>query len=77
MASPWLGIFVAGKTPDAIVQRISQEFSKALQDPAVRDKLEDDGMHPIGSSAAEFARQVADVIALNRKLVQELQITAD
>lgn len=77
LASPWLGIFVARNTPDAIVRRINQEFGKALQDPQVREKLEDDGMHPIASSAAQFARQVADEIALNRKLVQELQITAD
>lgn len=77
LASPWLGIFVARDTPDAIVRRINQEFGKALQDPQVREKLEDDGMHPIASSAAQFARQVADEIALNRKLVQELQITAD
>ncbi|ADV00689.1 hypothetical protein [Alicycliphilus denitrificans] len=39
--------------------------------------LAEDGMHLIGSSAAEFERQVAHEIAVNRKLVQELQITAD
>lgn len=77
LASPWLGIFVTRKTPEAIVQRIGQEFGKVLQDPGVREKLEEDGMHPIGSSAAEFERQVANEIAVNRKLVQELQITAD
>ena len=77
LASPWLGIFVARNTPDAIVQRLHQEFGKVLRDPGVREKLEDDGMHPIGNSTAEFARQVADEIAANRKLVQELKITAD
>jgi hypothetical protein len=33
--------------------------------------------YPIGSSSAEFERQLADEIVLNRRLVQELQITAD
>jgi tripartite-type tricarboxylate transporter receptor subunit TctC len=77
LASPWLGIFVARKTPESIVQRIGQEFGKVLQDPGVREKLAEDGMHPIGSSSAVFERQVAAEISLNRKLVQELQITAD
>ncbi len=77
MASPWLGIFVARNTPDAIVQRVNQELIKALQDATVREKLEDDGMHPIGSSAPELARLIAEEISLNRRLVRELKISAD
>ena len=77
LASPWLGIFVARKTPEAIVQRLSQEFGKVLRDPEVREKLEDDGMHPIGNGPAEFERQVADELAANRKLVQEVKISID
>lgn len=77
LVSPWLGIFVAGGTPDAIAARLHQEFGKVLQDPGVHEKLEDDGMHPVGSSAAEFVRQIADEIAQNCKLVQDLKITVD
>jgi tripartite-type tricarboxylate transporter receptor subunit TctC len=77
MASSWLGIFVARNTPEAIVQRLHQEFGKALQDPQVRETLAEGGMQPIGNTPAEFMRQVADEIAFNRKLVQEFQISVD
>ena len=35
----WLGIFVPANTPRAIVDRLHDESLKALQSPALRDRL--------------------------------------
>ena len=51
----WMGIFAPAGTPPATVKRLSQEFAKALEAPAVREKMLGWDLPPIGSTPAEFA----------------------
>ena len=59
----WLGVFVPVKTPRAIVDRLHAETVKALQTPALRDKLAAVDLEPMVMTPAEFDAFVRDDIA--------------
>ena len=73
----WYGVFVPNKTPATIVNKLSQEFAKALKDPEVLNRLSKDGATPIGSSPKEFS----DFFNRDKKqwleLTQKIKITLD
>lgn len=51
----WMGLFAPAKTPAEIVDRIGAEIAKMMQEPAMRQRLLDNGVEPQGSRGAEFA----------------------
>lgn len=58
----WNGLFIAAGTPEAVVQKINTDANAVLQDPAVRQALEAQGLTIVGGSAADFRRTIeADV----------------
>lgn len=59
----WYGLLAPAGTPPAIVDRLQDEFRGALQAPATRDKLHALAIDPIGSSAKQFASDLAQDIA--------------
>jgi tripartite-type tricarboxylate transporter receptor subunit TctC len=50
----WTGVFMAAKTPQAVVDRLAAEVAKAIQDPAVKEKLVNAGVDPLGLPPAQF-----------------------
>lgn len=50
----WNGLFAPAGTPAELVQRINADVNAALQDPAVRELLNKQGLIPGGGSPAEF-----------------------
>lgn len=52
--SVWLGLFVSAKTPPALVKALNAEVNKVLADPAVRQKLAEQGGKATGGSIQEF-----------------------
>jgi tripartite-type tricarboxylate transporter receptor subunit TctC len=58
----WNGLFAAAGTPEAVIARINTDANAVLQDPAVRQGLDAQGMTVVGGSAADFKRVIdADV----------------
>jgi tripartite-type tricarboxylate transporter receptor subunit TctC len=58
----WNGFFVAAGTPEAVVQKINADVNALLQDPAVRQVFDSQGLTVAGGSAADFRRTIdADV----------------
>ncbi len=58
----WNGYFVPAGTPDAVVQKINADANAVLQDAAVRQALDAQGLTVVGGSAADFKRAIdADV----------------
>ena len=55
----WTGLFVPARTPPAIVTRLHEHVAKAIATPAVRDRLTQLGVTPVGNSPAEFKPYVA------------------
>jgi len=55
-AVQWYGLFAPAKTSREIIMKLHGAMTGALQVPAVRDKLVQDGAEPVGSTPEEFAR---------------------
>ncbi len=54
----WNGLLAPAGTPRPIVDRIAAEVQKAVRDPAIAERLMKIGVDPLGSSPAEFARNI-------------------
>jgi tripartite-type tricarboxylate transporter receptor subunit TctC len=58
----WNGLLMPAGTPEAVVNRVNADANAVLQDPAVRQALESQGLTIVGGSPADFRRQIdADV----------------
>ena len=55
----WFGLFATGGTPAPIVDRLNGIVNKALEQPAIADKLVPQGIVPRPMSAADFRKFVA------------------
>jgi tripartite-type tricarboxylate transporter receptor subunit TctC len=56
VALPWYAFFAPAGTPKEAIDRLSRAAIAAVQDPALRGKLEDMGLEPTGLGPAELAR---------------------
>ena len=57
-ASSWFGLLAPAGTPVDVVSRLQQETAKALNSPAMKEKLLAQGAIPSGNTPAEFARLI-------------------
>jgi tripartite-type tricarboxylate transporter receptor subunit TctC len=57
-ATSWFGLLAPAGTPADIVNRIQQETAKALNTPAIKEKMLAQGAIPSGNTPAEFARHI-------------------
>jgi tripartite-type tricarboxylate transporter receptor subunit TctC len=55
----WSGLYVRAGTPEAIVAKLDAEIRKALEDPALREKIHQVGYEERGLGPAEFAALMA------------------
>jgi len=55
-ASSWFGLLAPAGTPPAVVLKLQQETAKALNSPAIKEKLQTQGAIPSGNSPQEFAK---------------------
>jgi len=58
-ASSWFGLLAPAGTPIDVVNRIQQESAKALNAPALKERLLAQGAIPSGMPPAEFAKFIA------------------
>ena len=75
-ATAWWGFLAPAKTPPAIVARMNEELGKVLRDPAIRERLQGQGMNIVASSPEVFAKFIDDQIARWAKVVREHSIRA-
>jgi len=54
-AVTWFGFLAPAGTPKEVVSLLNAEFNKALQQPALRKKLDDEGATAAGGTAEQFA----------------------
>jgi len=70
----WLAVFAPSGTPAPIVERLNAEINKALADPAVRDKLLQASLEPVGGTAEDFAKLFHGEYEKYARLVKQLGI---
>jgi tripartite-type tricarboxylate transporter receptor subunit TctC len=51
----WHGVMVAPGTPAALIQRMNREFNAVLQQPGVRQRMENSGLQVTGGPPEDFA----------------------
>jgi tripartite-type tricarboxylate transporter receptor subunit TctC len=66
----WFGMFVPAQTPRPIVERLHQETMKALQAPALRDRLAGFDVAPMPLKPAEFDAYIKDEIVTQGALAR-------
>lgn len=52
--SNWMGVFTSAKTPAFVVDRLSAEIAKMMQEPATRERLLAAGVEPMGLVGKDF-----------------------
>ena len=52
----WYGLLAPSKTPPAVVAKLHDAFTKAINDPVVKEKLIQSGAIPVANSSAEFGK---------------------
>jgi tripartite-type tricarboxylate transporter receptor subunit TctC len=56
--------------PRDVVDKINAATRKALEDPAVRKRIEDTGSVVLGNTPEQFAQQMKDELAVYKKVVE-------
>jgi tripartite-type tricarboxylate transporter receptor subunit TctC len=74
VSGTWAGIIAPAGTPKEIVDRISAEAKKALADPELKKKLDDQGIVAVGSTPEEYRAFVAEEITRWRKVITDAGI---
>ena len=73
-AELWVGLWAPAGTPDAVVNKISADVTRALQSPDVQEQYAKGGNEVRLMSPAEFAKFVRDEIETNKVLVRNAGI---
>ena len=73
--NPWWGLLAPINTPPQIVDRIQTELARILKDPAIADRLRQNGLEPEPTTPAEFARRIASEIKKWREVIRVNNIT--
>ena len=74
ISGTWAGIIAPAGTPKEIVDRVAAEARKALADPAMKQRLAEQGIVAIGNSPDEYRAFVSDEIAKWAKVIQDANI---
>ncbi|OGA39926.1 MAG: hypothetical protein A3G24_11480 [Betaproteobacteria bacterium RIFCSPLOWO2_12_FULL_62_13] len=67
----WWALMAPRGTPKVVIEKIQRDVVKMLQSPDMRARLDQLGMDPIGSSPAQFARQLRQESEQWAKIVRE------
>ena len=73
----YYGILGPKSLPREVVDRINAAARKALEDPAVRKRIEDTGSLVIGNSPEEFAAQIKAEFEVYRQVVAQQKLSLD
>lgn len=76
-SSTAFGVLAPAKTPAAIVTRLNQESSKAVQRPDSRDKLSGLGLEPVGGTPQQYAAHLKEELAKYGRIVKAAGIRID
>ncbi|MGQ3002618.1 MAG: Bug family tripartite tricarboxylate transporter substrate binding protein [Hydrogenophaga sp.] len=73
----WYGLFVPVRTPAAVVQRLQREFTTAMKDPEILQRVKDFVLLPSELGPAQFKDNVATEAAMWKKLIESNDIRGD
>jgi tripartite-type tricarboxylate transporter receptor subunit TctC len=65
----FLGVSAPKGTPAAVVEKLNAAIRAVLAQPKVRERIEASGAFVVGNTAQEYQREIADELALYRRVV--------
>ena len=75
--STWAGILAPAGTPAAVIKRVADEVTAIVKLPDVRQKFDEMGTIPAGSTPAEFESFIGSETAKWGKVIRDAKITAE
>lgn len=76
-ASAQVGIVAPAGTPADTVAALQKQVAAAIQTPAIRQKLIDFGIEPVGSTPQQYAELIRAEVQRWHKLIREQKISLD
>lgn len=76
-AYSWVGMLAPAGTPPAIVAKLHHEITEILQQPDVREQLNQQGALPVGDTPEQFAAYIKAEIRKWGAVVRDANIKAD
>lgn len=76
-ALAWNGILVPSATPKDVVARMNAVFDAALKDEAVRTRLTNAGLEPVGGSAESFNATLVAETKKWKAIIERLKISSE
>ena len=73
-ATTWFAVFATGGTPKPVIERLNVEAAKAVNDAAVKAKLQSLGGNPQPSTPGELAELIRQTTAKMRTVIQNAKI---
>ncbi len=73
----YYGLLAPKGTPPDIVNKVHAAAVKALQDPAVRKRIEDTGSLIVANTPAEFSEQIKAELAIYKQVVDKQKLKLD
>lgn len=70
----WNGFFAPAGTPEPIVARLGEQIALAAKHPAARQRMEEVGAEPAGSTQAEMRTMLREQVSKVRPVVEELKL---
>ncbi|WP_455555552.1 tripartite tricarboxylate transporter substrate-binding protein, partial [Comamonas sp.] len=71
----WFGLVAPAGIPQPVLQRLNAAANQALRQPALRERLAQLGVTPLGGSAQDLEQMVVNTTAQVRALVHRRGIT--
>lgn len=68
---PWYGLFGPASLPKAVVARLNQTTNKAIQDPALRDLLAQQGLETQAMTSEQFGTVLRDDVVKWGKIIRD------
>ena len=76
-SSTWVMFLAPAGTPRDIVTRLSQEASKAVNDPEIKNRFSEIGIEPVGGTPEQTSKFLADEIAKWAKVITTAGVKAE
>ena len=73
----YYGIVGPKGLPKEVVDKVNAATRKALEDPAIRKRIEDTGSIVLGNTPEQFAQQMKDELAVYKKVVETAKLKLD
>jgi len=70
----WIGLMAPAGTPQAIIDKLAAASAKAARDPAIAERLQQDGVDPVGGTPAEFDAKIKRELPQWRELAKSADI---